>query len=84
MSKIGRDLSRIIIVDNFNYCYKLQKENGILISSYYGENKEDKALIELQKILIKIFNEKCDVRKSILKYKEEIFRKVSSFNKYFI
>ena len=84
LSKIGRDLSRIIIVDNFNYCFKLQKENGILISSYYGENKEDKALIELQKILIKIFNEKCDVRKAILKYKEEIFRKVSSFNKYFI
>lgn len=81
LTKIGRDLSRTIIVDNFNYCFKLQKENGILISSFYGENKEDKALIELQKILIKIYNEKCDVRKSIIKYKEEIFRKISYFNK---
>ena len=81
LTKIGRDLSRTIIVDNFNYCFKLQKENGILISSFYGENKEDKALIELQKILIKIYNEKCDVRKSIIKYKEAIFRKISYFNK---
>ena len=84
LSKIGRDLSKTIIVDNFNYCFKLQRENGILISSYYGDNKEDKALIELQKILIKIYNEKCDVRQSIIKYKEEIFRKVSSFNKFLI
>ena len=81
LSKIGRDLSRTIIVDNLNNNYKFQKQNGILISSFYGENKEDKALIELQKILIKIYNEKCDVRKSINKYKEEIFRKVSFLNK---
>lgn len=77
LSKIGRDLSRTIIVDNFNQCFKFQKENGILISSFYGDNTEDKALVELQKILIKIYNEKCDVRKSINKYKEDIFRKVS-------
>jgi len=77
LSKVGRDLSRTIIVDNFNQCFKFQKENGILISSFYGDNTEDKALVELQKILIKIYNEKCDVRKSINKYKEDIFRKVS-------
>ena len=81
LSKIGRDLSRTIIVDNLNNNYKFQKQNGILISSFYGENKEDKALIELQKILIKIYNEKCDVRKSINKYKEEIFKKVSFLSK---
>ena len=77
LSKVGRDLSRTIIVDNFNQCFKFQKENGILISSFYGDNAEDKALVELQKILIKIYNEKCDVRTSINKYKEDIFRKVS-------
>lgn len=77
LSKIGRDLCRTIIVDNFNQCFKFQKENGILISSFYGDNAEDKALVELQKILIKIYNERSDVRKSINKYKEDIFRKVS-------
>ena len=81
LSRIGRNLTKTLIVDNFNHTFKFQKENGILISSFYGENKEDKALIELQKILIKIYNEKGDVRKSIIKYREEIFRKVSYSNK---
>ena len=80
LSKIGRNLSKTIIVDNIHHTFKFQKENGILISSFYGENNQDKALIELQKILIKIYNEKSDVRKSIIKYKEEIFKKVSFSN----
>ena len=77
LSKIGRDLGRIIIVDNLSQCFKLHSENGILISSFYGENEDDKALIELQKILIKIYYENDDVRKSINKYKDEIFNKIS-------
>ena len=77
LSKLGRDLSKIIIVDNLSQCFKLHGENGILISSFYGEDENDKVLIELQKILIKIFYEKGDVRESINKYKDEIFNKVS-------
>ena len=80
LSKIGRDLSRTLIVDNLPHSFKFQHENGILISSYYGDKKnmkEDKALIELQKILIKIYEEKNDVRKSIMKFKEEIIKNVS-------
>jgi len=46
----------------------------------HGEKNNDKALIELQKILIKIYKEKADVRASISKYKEEIIQKVSSSN----
>ena len=79
LSKIGRDLSKAIIVDNLPQSFKFQHENGILISSFYGDDKEDedRALIELQKILIKIYEENNDVRKSIAKFKEEIIRKVS-------
>ena len=80
LSKIGRDLSKTLIVDNNPHSFKLQYENGILISSYYGEKNDDKALIELQKILIKIYKEKGDVRESISKYKEEIIQKISSSN----
>ena len=74
---MGRDLSRVIIVDNLSQCFKLHTENGILISSFYGENENDRTLIELQKILIKIYYENCDVRTSINKYKDEIFNKIS-------
>ena len=52
-------------------------ENGILISSYFGEKNNDKALVELQKVLIKIYKEKGDVRESIEKHKEEIIQKIS-------
>ena len=80
LSKIGRDLSKTLIVDNLPQSFKFQHENGILISSFYADEKDkkdDRALIELQKILIKIYEDKDDVRLSILKYKEEIIRNVS-------
>ena len=77
LSKMGRDLEKIIIVDNLSQCFKLHSDNGILISSFYGEDENDKALIELQKILIKIFYENCDVRISINKFKDEILNKIS-------
>ena len=77
LSKIGRDLSKTLIVDNNPHSFKFQHENGILINAYFGEKSNDKALIELQKILIKIYKDKSDVRDSISKYKEEIIKKVS-------
>ena len=77
LSKIGRDLSRTLIVDNNPHSFKFQHENGILISSYFGEKNNDRALIELQKVLIKIYKEKGDVRELITKYKEEIIQKIS-------
>ena len=80
LSKIGRSLSKTLIVDNNPHSFKFQHENGILINSYYGEKNDDKALIELQKILIKIYKEKGDVRNSISKYKEDIIQKVSCSN----
>ena len=77
LSKLGRDLSKVIIVDNLSQCFKLNKENGILISSFFGEDENDKALIELQKILIKIYYDNDDIRKGLVKYKDDIFNKIS-------
>ena len=58
--------------------YRLQKENGILIKSFYGEDIYDDALSSLGDILIKIADEFNDVRDGIAKYKNEILNKVSS------
>ena len=81
LDKIGRDLSRTLIVDNLSYSFKFQYDNGILISSFYGE-ENDKALIELEKILMKIYLENTDVRKSIIKFKDEIIKNVSCLDLY--
>ena len=78
ISRIGRDLDKIIIVENIPQNYRLQKENGILIKSFYGEDIYDNALASLGDILIKIANEFNDVRVGIARYKNEILDKVTT------
>ena len=78
ISKIGRPLDKTIIVDNLVQNFRLQKENGIMIKAFWGEDNYDNALIELKDILIKIANEFDDVRLGIQKYKDDILSKVSS------
>ena len=83
ISIINRNLSRIVIVDNMSQNFKLQKENGILISSFWGYDEKDTALLELGEILELIALEmiesgyKIDIREEIKKYKNEIYNKVS-------
>ena len=78
ISRIGRPLDKIIIVENMPQNYRLQKENGILIKSFYGEDIYDTALLSLGDILMGIEREFDDVRKGIAKYKNEILNKVST------
>ena len=78
ISRIGRPLDKICIVENMPQNYRLQKENGILIKSFYGDDIYDTALVSLGDILIKISNEFDDVRKGIAHYKNEILNNVTS------
>ena len=50
LSRIGRPLSRVIIVDNLSENFQSQPENGIMIKSWTGD-PEDTALLELGPIL---------------------------------
>jgi Dullard-like phosphatase family protein len=79
ISLLGRNIEKIIIVDNLIQNFRLQKENGILISWYCGDNDNDNTLFNLQKLLIRIYDEReDDVRNLLKKYKNEIVRKISS------
>ena len=78
LSKLGRDLSKVIIIDNLPQSFKLQKENGILIKTFDGENKNDKKLKELIPILKKATFDKNDVRIELMKMKKEIILKIST------
>lgn len=80
LSLIGRDLSSIIIIDNLESNYCLQKDNGILIKPFDGNKANDRVLIDLLPILIQIAQAKGDIRKSLLKHKEEILTKVTLDN----
>ena len=78
LERIGRPLDKIIIVDNMPQNFRLQKENGINIKAFWGDDPEDNVLEELGKILINIAKEGGDLRIGLEKYKDEIIRKVTS------
>jgi TFIIF-interacting CTD phosphatase-like protein len=78
ISLIGRDLSKIIIVDDDENCFKLNKENGIKIGVYNGNNENDNVLFELKKILILIYKKNYeDVRIALKEFSNDIKNKVS-------
>ena len=78
LRRIGRPLDKMIIVDNMPQNFRLQKENGINIKAFWGEDVDDNALEELGIILTNIAQEGGDLRNGLVKYRDEIIRKVTS------
>jgi len=85
ISKIGRPINKTIIVDNLPQNFRLNKENGINIKSFYGDNPNDKILYNLSKILVNIGKTNGDIREEIKKNWIEIINKVTSnvYNSYY-
>ena len=78
VSLLGRDISKIIIIDDDENCFKLNKDNGIKIRAFNGNSKVDNALFELKKILILIYKKNYeDVRIAISEFSNDIKNKVS-------
>ena len=68
LSRLGRDLKKVIIVDNVPENFQLQQDNGIFISSWF-EDVTDTALTELAVILKEIGKLKCsDLREALRSY----------------
>ena len=76
LSKIGRDLSRTLIIDNLADNFKLQPNNGIPISTWIDDMK-DTQLNDLSKILKNLIEKKPnDVRPIIKKFKDDMNKKM--------
>ena len=78
LTRIGRPLDSTIIVDNMPQYFRFQKENGIIIKSFWAQDPNDRALYDLIPILINIAEEEIDVRDGLSKYRNEIVKKVTS------
>jgi CTD small phosphatase-like protein 2 len=78
ISLIGRDLDKIVIVDNMKQNYKLQPNNGITIRPFWGKDVNDTALSDLLWVLQKIAEKKLNIIDGLRLYKEDIISKVSS------
>ncbi len=90
ISFIGRDMTKIIVVDDDENCFKLNKENAIKISTFNGYNNKDKnnknnanklLLNNFYKWYNKINPNKLnllDYIKPLIKYKilEKLFRRI--------
>jgi carboxy-terminal domain RNA polymerase II polypeptide A small phosphatase len=48
LSKLGRDLSQILIIDNTPSCFSLQPKNGIPIKTWINDSKDN----ELNSVLL--------------------------------
>lgn len=85
LSNLGRALDKVIIVDDKENNFCLQRSNGILIAPFHGtqwECQNDYILMDLYNILTKIvFDRSKDVRIGINKYKKDILEKITKINK---
>ena len=79
ITRIGRDIKTIIIVDDIAENLKDHIDNGILILPYDVNNfREDRVLFELKKMLI-LFHRLGyqDLRNALKSYKSEIYHKIT-------
>ena len=66
LSKLGRDLKKIIIIDNCSENYSLQPKNGINLIDFTGNNNDD-ILLYLKKDLIDLYKKNPDDVRPYLK-----------------
>ena len=81
LSKLGRDLSKVVIVDNNKDNFRLQPENGLFISSYFGE-QNDNELYLLCGDLMKIIEVQPDDIRPIIKEIDTIMQNRYAENMY--
>ena len=78
LNRVGRSLDRVIIVDDMPQNFRLQKQNGITIKPFLGDDYNDTALYDLLPILKHIAEEGNDARLGLQKYRDEIVKKITS------
>ena len=78
LTRIGRPLNSTLIIDNMPQNFRFQKENGICIKPFWGQDSNDKTLYNLIPILIDIAKMGGDVRINLNKFKNDITSKITS------
>ena len=74
LSKLGRDIEKVIIVDNNKDNFSLQPENGLHICSFLGDQNDDE-LYSLSEDLMKIVDSKKKDIRPIIKEIDTIMKK---------
>ena len=82
ISRIGRDMKKMIMVDDLPENLEYHIDNGILILPYDADNEyEDRVLFELKKLLLLFYKMGFeDIRQALKKYQNEIYNKITMGN----
>ena len=83
ISRIGRDMTKIIMIDDVPENLENHIENGILILPFDGESgsEDDRVLFELKKLLRLFYSAGFeDLRNAIKSFRNEIFDKITLGN----
>ena len=83
LSLLGRDLKKVIIIDDFPNVFKLQKNNGICIRPFYGDVVSDRNTLKilgkiLEKIRFDADENDGDIRKSLKKHRNYILTNITN------
>lgn len=71
LSKLGRDLSKIIIIDNIEENFQAQPNNGIPIRSWYHD-PNDREFEKMTPFLRSLVTKRVsDVRPEVMKFKDQ-------------
>lgn len=71
LSRLGRELDRLLIVDNVQENFMLQPHNGIFICTWY-EDPHDTALFGLTPLLEELITTRAKVPEILEKYRDQI------------
>jgi len=72
LSRLGRDLSRTVIIDDISDNFGMQPQNGIAITAWRGDNPQDQALQNLTPLLEELISSHARVQDILSKYKAQI------------
>ena len=76
LSKLGRDLSRVIIVDNVAENFRLQPANGLFMKSWF-DDMQDTCLGATAHLLREIaLSKTSDVRVALRNYRDQVLRQM--------
>ena len=77
LSRIGRNLNKVIILDDTSSNFRYQRDNGIRVKAWRGE-PNDTELVSLKEMLLNLVRSNTeDVKTNLSTYKEEISRRAS-------
>ena len=79
MPKLGRDLSKVIIIDNIEDNYKLQPKNGLNISDFEGDENDTELNYLLEDLLSLVKNKDLDVREYLPEIRKKMKMRYMNF-----